>query len=102
MRRQHERVKLRGKRFKVIVAITFAASACAFAFGAFLASQTSEKLPSPSTTPEVPLPPPVKPTASYQATPAKKPRVLLSPATKPRTLPPPNTQNKKDPNEDRD
>lgn len=99
MRRQNERIKLRGNRFKVIIAVTIAAATCAFAFGAFMALQTTEKSPSPSTTPEAPLPPPVKPTA---ATPARKPKIVPSASAKPRTLPPPNTQNKQDPNEDRD
>lgn len=99
MKRQNERIKLRGNQFKVILAVTFVATAGAFAFGAFIALKTSEKSPPASTTPEVPLPPPVEPTA---ATPARKPKTTPSASVKPRTLPPPNTQNKQDPNEDRD
>ncbi len=81
------------------MAVTIASSACAFAFGAFMALQTSEKLP-PPTTSEVASPSPVKPKPA--ATPARKPKTVQSLPAKPQTLPPPNTQNKKDPNEDRD
>lgn len=98
MRRQNERIKLRGNRFKIIMAVTIAAAACAFAFGAFMALKTTEKLPS-STTPEVPLPSPVQSTTT---TPVRKPKSVVSPSAKPRTLPPPNTQNQQDHHEDRD
>ncbi|MGB5959921.1 MAG: hypothetical protein WBG73_04615 [Coleofasciculaceae cyanobacterium] len=97
MRRQNERIKLKGNRFKVIIAVTIAASACAFAFGAFMALQTTEKRLD-STTPETPIPSPVEPTA---ATPVRKPKSVPS-ASATRSLPPPNTQNQQDPYEDRD
>lgn len=80
------------------MAVTIAAAACAFAFGAFMALQTTKKPPA-SITPEVPSPPPVKPTA---ATPVRKPKSVPSASAKPRILPPPNTQNQQNSNEDRD
>lgn len=79
------------------MAVTIAAAACAFAFGAFMALQTTKKPPA-SITPEVPIPSPVEPTA---ATPVRKPKSVVSPSAT-RILPPPNTQNQQNSNEDRD
>lgn len=86
--KRDNRVKFRGNRFKVIAVLTFAMTVFAFVCGAFLALQTSEKSSPSPPPPETPKP---------ASTPVRQPKRLPPP-----TLPPPNTQNNKDPKEDRD
>lgn len=95
--RRNARIKFQGNRL-IIAAATFVMTVFAFLSGAFLALQNSQS--PPSTMPKDPVASPSSPPKPASTT--RQPKKLQAPVAKPRTLPPPNSQNKKDPNEDRD